>query len=94
MKYPIQYDTDEEMYEGESTVRIKILADCPWKGVVYRYKDVSVKEMNNSFAKVEFTYVTYSQVWDLKGFEEYIGMILNDIIEEYLDEQKFIKNKE
>lgn len=93
MKYPIDYETDQNVYDDESTVRIKILADCPWKGVSYRYKDIIMNELNASSGKLEFTYVLYSEVEDLDEFEEYIGRVLSDIIEKYLDEQESIKNK-
>jgi hypothetical protein len=68
------------------TVPIELL-EGPYKGVVYRYKTVAVKEQNAETATMNFSYELYEMANKTetalrkdKRFEQYIGLILNQLI--------------
>lgn len=79
----VEYEFDDTMYDEENTVRIRITANCPWKGITYRYKTIRVVEANDDSAKIEFEYIVHDgKVNDQEGFESYISKILHKILEE------------
>ena len=73
-------------FKKEDTVPIEIISG-PYKGVVYRYKTVAVKENDDETATLKFDYhlhemgdFTETKLRKDKVFENYIGLILNRII--------------
>lgn len=78
----------------EETVPIELMLD-KYKGVVYRYKQVKVLENKNETATVKFDYdllekgdYTDTKLRKDKKFEEALGLILNTLILEVVDEDR------
>mgnify|MGYP003321357007 CR=1 FL=1 len=70
----------------EDTVPIEILLD-PYKGIVYRYIKVGVKENDNETATLKFQYHLYemgehteTKLRKDQQFERTLGLILNTLI--------------
>ncbi len=68
------------------TVPIEILIE-PWNGVILRYVQVSVKELENDSAVLQFSYDlldmgnhTETNLRRSRKFEEFAGLILNHMI--------------
>ncbi len=68
------------------TVPIELLME-PWQGVILRYVQVTVKELKNDTAKLQFQYDliemgnhTETNLRRSKKFEECIGLVLNHMI--------------
>lgn len=75
----------------QDTVPIELLTG-PYKGVVYRYTKVAVKEKEDDTALMQFDYDIYesgnhvqTQLRKDKTFENHIGLILNQLILEAVD---------
>lgn len=73
------------------TVPIELLTG-PYKGVVYRYTKVAVKEKEDDTAVMKFDYDIYesaghvqTQLRKDKTFQNHIGLILNELILEAVD---------
>ena len=85
MKIGEDYKFRDDM-KNYDTVPIELLID-PWKGVILRYVQVSVKELENDTAKLQFSYDlldmgdhTETNLRRSKKFEEFVGLILNHMI--------------
>jgi hypothetical protein len=70
----------------EDTVPIEILID-PYKGILYRYTKVGVKENDNETATLKFQYQLYemgghteTKLRKDETFEKTLGLILNTLI--------------
>ena len=70
----------------EDTVPIEIINE-PYKGVIYRYTTVGVKENNNDTATLKFQYELYemgghteTKLRKDQQFEKTLGLILNTLI--------------
>lgn len=73
------------------TVPIELLTD-PYKGVVLRYTNVGVKELENNTAVLQFGYELYemgdhteTKLRRDKRFQEHAGLVLNALILESAD---------
>lgn len=78
----------------EDTVPIELLTD-PYKGVILRYTNVGVKELENNTAILQFRYELYemgdhteTKLRKDKQFQEHAGLVLNALILESLDAQE------
>lgn len=76
------------------TVPIELLTG-PYKDVILRYTKVSIKEQENESAKLMFEYEIYktgvyseATLRNDKKFQTHIGLILNRLILDSLDEGK------
>lgn len=70
----------------KDTVPIELLLD-PFKGIVYRYIKVGIKENNNKTATLKFDYELYemgdhteTKLRKDKMFTETLGLVLNTLI--------------
>ena len=83
----------DDLYEEEKTLPIQLLTG-PYKDVILRYTTVSIKEMEGDQAKMIFDYdllemgdhTETSLRKDVK-FTHHIGLVLNTMILETLEEQ-------
>lgn len=83
----------DDLYEEEKTLPIQLLTG-PYKDVILRYTTVSIKEMEGDQAKMIFDYdllemgdhTETSLRKDVK-FTQHIGLVLNTMILETLEEQ-------
>jgi hypothetical protein len=83
----------DDLYEEEKTLPIQLLTG-PYKDVILRYTTVSIKEMEDDQAKMIFDYdllemgdhTETSLRKDVK-FTQHIGLVLNTMILETLEEQ-------
>lgn len=81
----------------QDTVPIELMLD-PYKGVIYRYTKVGIKENDNETATLQFDYELYergnhteTKLRKDKRFTGTLGLILNTIILE-VDEDEHRKN--
>lgn len=70
----------------QDTVPLELLLD-PYRGIVYRYTNVGVKENNNDTATLKFQYELYemgghteTKLRKDQQFEKTLGLILNTLI--------------
>ena len=83
----------DDLYEEDKTLPIQLLTG-PYKDVILRYTTVAIKEMENDQAKMLFDYdllemgdhTETSLRKDVK-FTHHIGLVLNTMILETLEEQ-------
>lgn len=82
------------------TVPIEFLTD-PYKGVILRYTNVGVKELENNTAILQFGYELYemgdhteTKLRKDQRFQEHAGLVLNALILETLDAQEAEKEAE
>lgn len=83
----------DDLYEEEKTLPIQLLTG-PYKDVILRYTTVAIKEMEDDQAKMIFDYdllemgdhTETSLRKDVK-FTQHIGLVLNTMILETLEEQ-------
>lgn len=83
----------DDLYEEEKTLPIQLLTG-PYKDVILRYTTVAIKEMEDDQAKMIFDYdllemgdhTETSLRKDVK-FTHHIGLVLNTMILETLEEQ-------
>lgn len=87
--YKLREDMDEKVHD---TLPIELLTG-PYKGVLYRYTTVQLREQEDGFAKLQFQYELYemgdhTETYLRKDplFTNHIGLILNQIILETLEE--------
>jgi hypothetical protein len=81
----------DDLASKQDTVPIEILI-APYKGVILRYNQVNVKEMDNGTATLRFAYdlietADHTQVSLRKDqrFEQHLGILLNHLILESLE---------
>lgn len=84
---------DDLVKEKSDTVPIELLTD-PYKGVILQYTKVSVKEQKDNTATLKFEYeikragdLTETSLRKDKKFEKHIGLILNSLILEVVDNE-------
>lgn len=83
----------DDLYEEDKTLPIQLLTG-PYKDVILRYTTVAIKEMEDDQAKMIFDYdllemgdhTETSLRKDVK-FTQHIGLVLNTMILETLEEQ-------
>jgi translation elongation factor EF-1beta len=86
---------DDLSKDKDKTVPIE-LTSGPYKGVVYRYDIVKVKEQKDGSALLFFEYQLYERPKRMtekklrndKKFTEYLGLVLNRLILEVVDGEK------
>ena len=90
----------DDLYEEDKTLPIQLLTG-PYKDVILRYTTVSIKEMENDQAKMLFDYdllemgdhTETSLRKDVK-FIQHIGLVLNTMILETLEEKDAIREND
>ena len=90
----------DDLYEEDKTMPIQLLTG-PYKDVILRYTTVSIKEMENDQAKMLFDYdllemgdhTETSLRKDVK-FTHHIGLVLNTMILETLEEKDAIREND
>ena len=87
--YKLREDMDEKTHD---TLPIELLTG-PYKGVLYRYTTVQLREQEDGFATMQFQYELYemgdhteTSLRKDQNFTRHIGLILNQIILETLEE--------
>lgn len=87
--YRLREDMDEKTHD---TLPIELLSG-PYKGVLYRYTTVQLQEQDNGFATMKFQYELYEMgdhtetaLRKDQNFTKHIGLILNQIILDTLEE--------
>ena len=85
------YKFRDDLSKTYDTVPIELLTE-KYQGVILRYTNVSVQEMENGTAKLKFSYDliemgkhTETNLRKSKEFETHIGTILNRMILEVVD---------
>jgi hypothetical protein len=89
-----KFRDDMTTEKSKDTVPIQILTG-PYKNVIYRYTKVSVKEQNNGTAVLIFDYdlldkidYTETQLRNDKRFEQHLGILLNHLILQSLENEE------
>ena len=90
----------DDLYKEDKTMPIQLLTG-PYKDVILRYTTVSIKEMENDQAKMLFDYdllemgnhTETSLRKDVK-FINHIGLVLNTMILETLEEKDAIREND
>jgi len=80
---------DDLIADNKDTVPIEVLVD-PYKGIVYNYTTVTVKENEDETATLKFSYNVMRNPSNVNlendtVFENFIGLILNKLILEVSD---------
>ena len=85
------YKFRDDLSKKYDTVPIELLTE-KYQGVILRYTNVAVQELNNGTAKLKFSYDllemgkhTETNLRRSKEFEDHIGTILNRMILEVVD---------
>ena len=83
----------DDLYEEDKTLPIQLLTG-PYKDVILRYTTVAIKEMEDDQAKMIFDYDllemgdhTETSLRKDPKFTQHIGLVLNTMILETLEEQ-------
>lgn len=83
----------DDLYEEDKTLPVEVLTG-PYKGAILRFTTVSIKEMDNNEAKMLFDYEliemgehTETSLRKDSKFTQHIGLILNTMILETLEEK-------
>lgn len=91
---------DDLIKDPKATVPIELLTG-PYKGVVYNYTEVAVKEMEDGTAKMQFSYDlhqmgehTETSLRRDQMFTQHIGLVLNRLILETVDAEETVKEDE
>lgn len=86
-----EYKFRDDLSKKYDTVPIELLTE-KYQGVILRYTNVAVQELNNVTAKLKFSYEllemgkhTETNLRRSKEFEDHIGTILNRMILEVVD---------
>lgn len=90
----------DDLYEEDKTLPIQLLTG-PYKDVILRYTTVAIKEMEDDQAKMIFDYdllemgdhTETSLRKDVK-FTQHIGLVLNTMILETLEEQNAVREND
>lgn len=87
----VEYKFRDDLAKKYDTVPIELLTEN-YQGVILRYTQVGVQELENNTAKLKFSYDliemgkhTETNLRRSKEFENHIGMILNRMILEVVD---------